>query len=73
MSDSIFVVSHKHRIPFGFDCDDEPFSVIRAFSTYQKAFKYIQIKHPDIYRDTCRIFRNKNDTDIYMIREVHFD
>ncbi len=73
MKDYVFVISHKNRIPFGFECDDEPFSVIKAFSDYAKAFKYIQIKHPDIYRGSDGIFCNTDRTSFYKIEKVSLD
>jgi hypothetical protein len=73
MNKSIFVVSHKTRVPFGFDCDDEEFEVVRAFSSYAKAFKYVQTKCPDIYRGHNREFRNKAYTHLYKIDELDLD
>lgn len=70
MNNSIFVVSHKTKVPFGFECDEEPFSVICAFTTYEKAFKYIQTKDPDIYKGSYGVFENKDRTSFYKIEEV---
>ena len=73
MNNSVWVISYRNRVPFGFDCDEEEFYVIRVFSSYAKAFKYVQIRHPDIYRDPFRVFRNKANTALYRIEEVPFD
>ena len=73
MNNSVFVVSHRTRVPFGFECDDEPFSVIHVFSTYAKAFKYIQTKHPDIYKGSYGMFENKDRTSLYKIEKVELD
>ena len=69
---TIYLVFHKNRVPFGFDCDEENFSVVKAFTTYEKAFKYIQTKDPDISREHKGYgeFKNKKNTSIYKIEKI---
>lgn len=74
MSKSIFVVSHREKLEFGLlGHEDEEFETVRAFSSYSKAFKYIQTECPDIYRDSHKVFQNKNHTHLYKIEELEYD
>ena len=74
MSKSVFVVCHRERLAFGLlGYEDEEFEAVRAFSSYSKAFKCIQTECPDIYRDSHKIFHNKNNTHLYKIEELQYD
>ena len=74
MNTSVFVVFHKTKLPFGlFGYEDEEFEAVRSFSSYAKAFKYIQTECPDIYRDSYKVFQNKNHTHLYKIEELEYD
>lgn len=70
---TIYLVFHKNRVPFGFDCDEEGFCVLKAFISYEKAFKYIQTRDPDISREHKGYgeFKNKKHTSIYKIEKVY--
>lgn len=74
MNKSVFVVLHREKLPFGLlGYEDEEFETVRAFSSYSKAFKYIQTECPDIYRDSHKIFHNKNNTHLYKVEELQYD
>lgn len=68
----VWIVSKKNRSYF--DDDYEEFQNIRVFDSYEKAFHYIQVKEPTIYKDSfSSAFTDKKREVLYRIQKFEID
>lgn len=63
----VYIVSMKEKEEW----DGERFDYvnIRVFNSYADAFKFIQIRHPDIYKKHNGPFTNKKQSVFYKIEK----
>ena len=67
MEEYVYILSEKYREYF--DEERYEFDNIGVFDSYAHAFKYIQIRHPDIYKESDGIFTNKKRSVFYKIEK----
>lgn len=65
--EEVYVVSMKYREYF--DEERYEFDNIAVFNSYANAFKFIQMRHPDIYKEHHGPFTNKNRSVFYKIEK----
>lgn len=67
MEEYVYILSEKYREYF--DEERYEFDNIGVFDSYANAFKYIQIRHPDIYRESDGVFTNKKRSIFFKIEK----
>ena len=67
--EEVYIVSMKYREYF--DEERYEFDNIAVFDCYAHAFKYIQIHHPDIYREQNGVFTNKRRDIFFKIEKFN--
>lgn len=67
--EEVYIVSMKYREYF--DEERYEFDNIAVFNCYANAFKYIQIRYPDVYRELNGVFTNKKRSVFFKIEKFN--